>query len=75
MSASIVLQHNPIYKEVHQDYVKCDVSDEIDVLVHCPCGASFYIYVPDLAYQCDTCKRVFRATVTLRLYTSGEGAT
>lgn len=43
-------------------------TNEIDVLVACPCGVRFYMYITDAQYQC-TCGKLYSAHIHILEHT------
>lgn len=46
--------------------VKIRDTDEIDTVLDCPCGSSFYIYLVDTPYECPDCHRLYEVNVSVK---------
>lgn len=47
-------------------YDKIFDRNEVDVLIYCPCGRNFYIYVSGCYWACKDCGRIYTASVSVQ---------
>jgi hypothetical protein len=40
-------------------------ANEVDVIVDCRCGTSFYVYLPDAPYECPGCHSLYEVKLHL----------
>lgn len=48
------------------DKVKLRDAQEIDVIIDCPCGASFYVYIPDVPIECPDCHKLYEVNLSVK---------
>ena len=42
-------------------------ANEVDVIIDCPCGTSFYVYLPKTPYKCPDCSRMYEVSLSAKL--------